>query len=266
MATLAPARAVVPGDTRFFLYASFVMAGILVAGFLMQLASGRSSFGAPPLVHAHAVVFFGWVVIYVLQNVFAASGLQTLHRRLGWLAAVWVVPMILLGFAVTVALVQRGSVPFIFTPLQFLIFDPLTLVSFAALTAAAIALRRRTEWHRRLHFCAMAMLLGPGIGRLIPMPLLMPYAWEATLLFILPFPIAGMISDRRRTGVTHPAWRWGLGAIIGSTVLIELLTYGPLGFPIYRAVTAGTPGASVAPLQHPSPPIGPLITRRPASI
>ena len=36
---------------------------VLVAGFSVQLALGRSSFAAPPLVHAQAVVFMGWVGI-----------------------------------------------------------------------------------------------------------------------------------------------------------------------------------------------------------
>ena len=30
-------------------------------------------------------------------------------------------------------------------------------------------MRRRTDWHRRLMFCGMAILTGPGLGRLLPM-------------------------------------------------------------------------------------------------
>ena len=74
--------------------------------------------------------------------------------------------MIVLGFGVTVAMVRRGQVPFFFQPLHFLVFDPLSVLTFAGLTGSAILLRNKTEWHRRLHLCGMSMLMGPGFGRL----------------------------------------------------------------------------------------------------
>ena len=241
-------------DEGFFLRGAIVMTVVIVAGFSVQLALGRSSFASPLLVHAHAVVFMGWVTIYLLQNTFVATGRMALHRRLGWLAAVWVVPMLVLGCAVTVALVRRGGVPFFFRPLQFLVFDPVTLVTFAGLTAAAVLLRRQTDWHRRLHFCAMSLLLGPGFGRLLPMPLLMPWGWEVIVVACLAFPAVGMWADWRRGGRVHPAWTWGVAAILGSVLVTEAITYSPVGGAIYRAVVAGSPGVDVAPLGFPPPP------------
>ena len=194
MATLAAGTPVAPepalSDDRFFLKAAIVMALFVAAGFSLQLAMGRSSFHSPPLVHAHAIVFMGWVTLYVLQNVFVSRGSMALHRRLGWIGAGWIVAMLILGFAVTIAMVRRGQVPFIFTPLQFLVFDPMTLIAFFGLTVAAITLRRRTDWHRRLHYCGMSLLLGPAFGRLLPMPLLIPWAWEAAFAATLFFPLA----------------------------------------------------------------------------
>ncbi|WP_310538792.1 hypothetical protein [Phenylobacterium sp.] len=230
------------------------MALVIVAGFSVQLAMGRSSFSAPLLVHAHAVVFMGWLVIYLLQNVLAATGRIALHRRLGWIAAAWVVPMLILGVAVTIAIVRRGGVPFFFRPQQFLIFDPVSLLTFAGLTIAAILMRRQTDWHRRLHFCAMSILLGPGFGRLLPMPLLAPWAWEATFAVCLIFPLVGMWFDKRRSGRAHPAWSWGVAAMLGSLLVTEAITYSPVGDAIYRAAVAGSPGAAVAPLAFPAPP------------
>ncbi|NBB52601.1 hypothetical protein GVN24_30425, partial [Rhizobium sp. CRIBSB] len=113
----------------FFFGSAIAMALVTIAGFSIQIATGRSTFDAPPLVHAHAVVFMGWIVIYVLQNAFIATGKTALHRRLGWLAAAWMVPMLVLGCLVTVAMVRRGGVPFFFTPLQFLVFDPASLLA-----------------------------------------------------------------------------------------------------------------------------------------
>lgn len=250
------------GNERFFLWAAIAMALCIVAGFSTQYAAGRSTFNSPPLVHAHAVVFMGWVAIYLAQNFLVATDRMTIHRRLGWMAAGWMGPMIALGFAVTVAMVRRGQVPFIFKPLQFLVFDPVTLLTFVALTSWAIVRRRQTEWHRRLHLCGMAMLMGPGFGRLLPMPLLMPWGWEAAFAACLIFPIAGMIADLRRDGHVHPAWRAGIATMIASLIVVEGVTYSPIGQALYHVVTAGSPGASVPPLAFPPPPDGALITGR----
>ncbi len=242
------------------------MAAVIVAGFSLQLAMGRSSFGAPPLVHAHAIVFMGWVAIYVTQNALVAGESMTLHRRLGWVAAGWIVAMVVLGMAVTGSMAQRGHVPFFFRPLQFLVFDPASVITFAGLTIAAIGLRRQTDWHRRLHYCGMSLLLGPAFGRLLPMPLLAPWAFEATFVATLIFPVIGVARDLRRTGTAHPAWTWGIGAMFVMLVAIEAITYSPVGATLYRAVTDGTPGAAVAPLDFAPPPQGPLITGRETSI
>jgi hypothetical protein len=181
MATVAE-RLPIPAhnDDGFFLQSAIAMAMVIIAGFSLQFVMGRSSFSAPPLVHAHAIVFMGWMVIYVAQNVFVARGNIAMHRKLGWIAAGWMVLMVVLGCLVTVAMVQGGRVPFFFLPQQFLIFDPLTLFGFAGLTAAAIAKRKQTDWHRRLHFGAMTILVGPAFGRLLPAPFLIPWVFDAT--------------------------------------------------------------------------------------
>ena len=263
MATLAHMPVAPPvGDERFFLRGAIVMTVVIIAGFSLQLAMGRSTFASPPRVHAHAIVFMGWVGIYLLQNIFVATHRMALHRRLGWIAAVWMVPMVVLGCVVTVSMVRLGHVPFFFRPLQFLIFDPIAVFTFAGLTTAAILLRRRTEWHRRLHFCGMTILLGPAFGRLLPLPLLQPWAWEAAYATAILFPFAGAWADIRRSGRVHPAWRWGIGTISASFLLVEVITYSPIGVAIYRVATEGSPGAAVPPLDFAPPPEGALVTGR----
>jgi hypothetical protein len=42
------------GEARFFLTMACVMAATIIAGFSLNIAVGRSSFGAPWLVHFHA--------------------------------------------------------------------------------------------------------------------------------------------------------------------------------------------------------------------
>jgi hypothetical protein len=255
MATLAQQPRFQTGsDDRFFLWSAFAMAAVIAAGFSLNIVMARSTFAAPALVHAHAVVFMGWVGIYVLQTVFAVTGNRALHKRLGWIAAGWMVLMLVMGLAITVTMARNGRVPFFFQPQQFLIFNPLTLLGFLACSGTAIAMRRRTDWHRRLHLTGMAMILGPGFGRLLPMPLLIPAAFEAAFAAGMLFPLAGAVADWRRSGHVHPAWVWGIAAMMAVWVTADMVTFSRLGDRIYAAVTIGTPGATVPGLAFPPPP------------
>jgi hypothetical protein len=253
MATIAKPRREPASDDRFFLRMAIAMALTVAAAFSLQLAAGRSSFGAPALIHAHAIVFMGWIVIFLTQALLATRGPLALHRKLGWIAAGWVVAMVGMGVAVTIFDARMGRIPFIFRPLHFLVFDPMSLFGFAGLTAAAIVQRRRTDWHRRLHFSGMTLMMGPAFGRLLPMPLLIPHAWEAAAAATFIFPAIGVVGDLRRDGRVHPAWWWGIGAIVATYVLTELITYSPLGAALYALVTAGSPGAAFPPLDFPPP-------------
>lgn len=258
MATLAdtrrPGRRLRPGD-RFFLVSGIAMAAIIFVGFTVQVALGRSTFAVPPLYHLHALVFMGWVVLYLAQTWLATLGPMAWHRPLGWIAAAWLVPMAVLGPALTIDRVQSGRVPFFFEPQHFLFANPMTMVVFIGLTIAAIIERRRTDWHRRLHLCGMASLLGPGLGRLLPLPFMEPFAFQASTLAGLAFPIAGMVADKRRSGRVHAAWWWGVAAILAAVVVTEGLARSPVGDAIYAATVAGTPGEGVAPMDFvPRPP------------
>lgn len=229
-------------DTRFFVVLSFVMAAIIVAGFALNIVMGRSSFAAPAIVHVHAFVFFGWVALYLAQTLFVGSGSLALHRRLGWLAVLWVPLMVVLGTLMTVLSVQHGA-PFFFDVREFLFSNPAQLLLFGALVFAALAMRRRTGWHRRLMFCAMAILTGPGFGRLLPMPLLAPYAWWAALVAVTVLPVIGMIADQRRSGHVHPAWLWGIGLFVAVQIAADAVAFSPLGSAAVHGITNGTAGS-----------------------
>ncbi len=243
-------------DDRFFLIMAIVMAFTLVAGFSVQLAAGRSSFAAPPIVHLHALTFFGWTFFYVVQTALGTSKSQVLHRRLGWVGAFWTLALVVVGIATTVVMVRRGGAPFFFTPAGFLFMNGLSVLTFAGLMAGGIALRRRTDWHRRLIFCGMALLTGPGWGRLLPMPFLIPWAVWVVFGAIMIFPVIGVIADIRRSGRVHRAWWVGIGVMVASHLLSVLLPYSTAGHALYGLVTAGSPGATAAPLAYPPfPPI-----------
>lgn len=260
MATLAarpPRSESADPDVRFAARTAVFMAAVVAIGFSVQWLLGRSSFASPLRVHAHAVIFMGWVMLFVVQGQLARRGGGAAHRALGWVGAGWLVLMLGAALNAIVAMVRGATVPFFFTPQQLLIADPMTLFGFIGLTIAAIAKRHQTDWHVRLHICAMSAIMGPAVGRILPMPLLVPYAFEAAVLAGLAFAGAGALRDWRRYGRVHPAWLWGIAVVVGVTVLADAIAYSALGDSIYRAVTAGYPGAEIAGLEFPPPPAAP---------
>ena len=241
---------------------AYAMAATIVAAFSLQFLMGRSTFHSPLVVHLHALAFMGWVAIFTVQATLGARGMIEAHRKLARLAAAWIALMIVMGFVVTIRMVRNGDVPFFFRPQHFLIFDPLNVLVFAGFVAFAVSKRKQTDWHTRLQLGAMALLMGPAFGRLLPMPLLAPYAFEAAGAASALFPLIGMGIDLKRRGRVHPAWLVTLGVLAGMILLSAGIAYSPLGDSLYRTASAGYPGASVPGLEFGTPPSGGLITGR----
>lgn len=241
----------------FFRTLAIIMALTIIAGFSMQYMMGRSTFAARPLVHVHGIAFMTWVTLFVTQSWLATRGPMAWHRKLGWFGAGWIVVMVVMGFWITVDVTQRGTAPFFFQPQHFLIANPLSAIMFAILAGTAIHMRRRTDWHMRLHICAMVVIIAPAFGRLLPMPFLMPFAFETAGLAGLIFIVAGMIRDLAKSRTIHAAWWWGMAATLSVIPLADLIAYSPLGDAIYGAVTAGHPGATIPGREFPTPPLLP---------
>ena len=240
--------------TAFFRNITFVMGLLVLAGFSMQWLAGRSTFTARPLVHVHALIFMGWIAIFVSQASLATSGRIDVHRRLGKLAMLWVPLMVAAAIAIAVDVTRRGTAPFFFLPQYFVVANPMTVLFFAGFFIAAVRMRKRTDWHMRLQICATTCIMGPAFGRLLPMPLIIPYSYQSAEIMCLLFPIAGAIRDWRRDRVVHPAWWYGIAAIPMLLLFSNLIAYSSAGNAIYAWVTAGSPGASVPGLAFPAAP------------
>ncbi|MDG5749208.1 hypothetical protein P8Q88_13585 [Qipengyuania sp. XHP0207] len=239
----AQSRSIERGNTRFFTIMAFVMSAIIVAGFSLNIAMGRSSFAVPLAYHIHAVVFMAWIGIYLAQHVTASAGNWSLHAAFGKIAWAWVPLMMVFGTAVMIVVARRTGGPFFFHVSEFLWSNIMTLWCFGGLAFWALARRRYTGWHRRLMLCAMAILTGPGLGRLLPLPLMIPNAWTITVAATMVFPVIGMIADKRATGRVHSAYWWGLGIYVAVFLLSLALAYSPFGMGVAQQLIAGTPGA-----------------------
>ncbi|HEY6816166.1 MAG TPA: hypothetical protein VI168_11545 [Croceibacterium sp.] len=244
MATIPYSTDTDRGEARFFFTMACVMSAAIIGGFAFNVVSGRSSFGAPWLVHFHAWVMLSWIGLYLAQNALIFAGNVALHRRLGWLSVVLIPAVVVMALVITRLSMQTTGGPPFFDQNQFLFSNPLQLLGFVVMSSWAIHIRKNTGWHRRLMFTAFAVLTGPGIGRLLPMPLLIPYAWYIGTVFLpLLFPVIGMLADRKRYGAVHPAWFWGIGVVLGLQIVADLIAYSPLGYQFTEWFLAGTPGA-----------------------
>lgn len=254
MASMISRWPVVAPDSRFFIITAILMALINIGAFSFFAAMGISSFHAPVSVHIHAILFMGWVLLFVSQVSFAATGSLALHRKLGWLAVGWALTMVIVGTLTTVWSAQKAAVPFFFLPAQFLLMNPLSIILFAALLIGGVAKRRNREWHPRLIICGMAAIMGPSFGRLLPAPLLMYSMLTAVFIGMFAFPIAGIVRDKLRYGHVHSAWWVGLGSLILLQVATETLCRSDFAAKIYDDVVTGTPGALVPALIYQRPP------------
>lgn len=238
----APGTGAEQAERNFFRIMATIISVVIVAGFSVNLAMGRSTFAVPPVYHIHAFVFFGWVALYLAQTWLIAANNIALHRTLGRLAYAWVPVMIVMGFAIMITSLKRNGGPFFFDQNEFLFSNTMLLVLFGALIFVALRVRRYSGWHRRLMLTAMSVLSGPGLGRLLPMPLLIPNAWRIMMVVTLIFPVIGMIADLRRSGRIHPAWFWGVGAIIAVQIIADLVAYSAWGVSVTQSVVEGTAG------------------------
>ncbi len=234
-------------EHTFFKVSAWVLGVLTVGGFALNLAAGRSSLDVPIIYHLHALFFFGFVALYITQASLAAGGNLALHRRLGQIGALWVPAMLVMGVWLTFATLQILGGPPFFGQSEFLVVNLFHLAAFGGLAFAALALRNRPDWHKRLMFGAFATVAAPAIARLLPLPFMIPWVFEILFAVMALFPIAGMVMDARVNGGVHRAWWWALLVPIAAMAMGERLGDTQFARAWVAGHVAGTPGGERSP-------------------
>lgn len=211
-------------ERLFFLRMAYAIAVTVLLGFGAFAALGISSFLSPWWVHLHALSFMAWIVIFIAQNTLAVRGAMAQHRQLGRIGALLAGWMVLLGLVLTPVTLYVQRVPPVFTPAFFLALDWVNITCFAVLVFAALYLRRHTDWHRRLMFCATVCVIAPAIGRLQLIATQQMTAW-AVIGALLIFVGIGVAADLLRYRRVHPAYAAGGAAIFIMAPLINGLPH-----------------------------------------
>jgi hypothetical protein len=209
------AQSVARFERRFYLGASLVFL-VLVFWTFARTFYLKPLFGAAPLpllLHLHGVVMSGWVVLLVVQSGLVAVRRVAWHRRLGVFGAVWAGLVVLLGAVTTLhaaAREVRGHTRFAAPQITITGLDLVQMVLFACLVAAAVWLRRRPDYHKRLMLLTIACMLPDALARL-------PVSFMSNRLILVGldlFVIASVGIDTIRGRRLHPALGWAGGAIL----------------------------------------------------
>lgn len=226
-------------EHRFFSGVAIALALTCFAGFAPSYYL-KTHFGTPELtmlLHAHGLAFTLWIVLLVTQTSLISGGRVRAHRRLGVAGAVLAVLMIALGATVAIvraaegALGQPGPVP----PLVFLAIPFATLVVFPALIGAALQLRKRTDFHKRLMLLGTVEIVTAAVARL---PLI---AGNPVTFFGITdlFVAALVVYDVSTRGRVHPATLWG-GLFLVASQPLRLAVSGTSAWMTFARWVTGT--------------------------
>ena len=181
---------------------------------------------ATVLVHVHAVVFVGWLAMFVTQAALAANGRIALHMRLGpWLFAFGML-LIVIGVATTLARFDNDLAANGLALAARRAYGPLRdMVFFAPFLAAGWICRRRPEIHKRCMLVATTILLVAAVGR---MRFLGTPPSEVWFFSVWPLPVyIAMAHDYVTKRLIHPVYVLGVLAMVAMRLVLPLRTTQP---------------------------------------
>lgn len=203
-------------DARFMRNTGLFLLLLTVVAFapkyFLPLASGAY---APPskFMHPHAITALLWTLIFTLQPWLITRGQRSLHRTVGYFALLVAIANIVSGIAVQLDMLPTSKEDISnIVGGGFRLFH--SVPAFTIFLVAAIALRRRTDWHLRLMYQTAIAAIATIIGRLyiyvgqLPEAVAAPLIPLGNLVFVLLLPVYDYLIYRK----VHPASWIGVGA------------------------------------------------------
>jgi hypothetical protein len=166
------------------------------------------------VIHLHAVIFTGWLLLLLVQVSLVAAGNTKFHRKLGIAGGAYGILILILGIAAAFVLPLGKIADGQWTmdeAASFLILPLGDMVIFSGLFGAALYYRKKNEIHKRLILAASVMLVFPAAARIYGeanIPALM-VVWLAPI-------VAGMILDGILHRKVHPAYLIGFAVLLLS--------------------------------------------------
>jgi hypothetical protein len=165
-------------------------------------------------LHVHGAIMSSWCALFFAQAYLVATHRVRVHRRLGSVGAALAFLVVAIGTYTTIEATAREVQHHIVGPFHYLFgLNLVNLLLFAAFVVAALTLRSRPDFHKRLMLMATLSMLAPAVARIA---LLFTHnAMSQFLAFdfcILVFVFVDTARHRR----LHPAFGWSGALLIGS--------------------------------------------------
>jgi hypothetical protein len=223
------------GDRNFFLLLLVLTWLGIVSGFGLDMADHirHSTRAYPLIVHVHALLFIGWLVLLTTQVLLIRNGRIDIHRRLGMIAA-WMIPLMVVVALTTAWTVQRqvALLPGPQDP-QFISINITDMLGFAGLAGAGLLLRRDSSAHKRLMLLSTLYLSTAGFARLWLLTI-GPGGTDSFWGFFLAYNFGGDVLivmlglyDLATRGRLHPAYVLGGGWVLVNELAAAWLYFSP---------------------------------------
>ncbi len=220
--TPAGFRVAHPADRWWFATLLAVLVLGLLAGFIPEMLHPPADPALHlPIMHLHAALFAGWMVLVAVQLLLVRVGHTAWHRRLGRVAFAWMPAMVAIGVATAIQSHRsRWGTPF-WDP-GFLSIQLSLMVLFGVLGWMAMQHRGDPAAHKRLVLLATLSLSPAGWGRLLGDTIAgligtgFAGAWVIDFAVVTVLLIGFLAFDMVTRGRPHPA-------VVRGSVLISSL-------------------------------------------
>jgi hypothetical protein len=119
------------------------------------------------MIHIHAVVFTGWLVLLIVQTGLVSAKRTDIHKKLGMFAMGWACLMVAVALPAATDMLRRGKYPpdFPLGAKTFYVVPVAAIVLFAILIYRSYRTRLQPAVHKRLILIATVAILGAAINR-----------------------------------------------------------------------------------------------------
>jgi hypothetical protein len=224
------------GEHRYFLGAALVLTSLVLWAFSFEYRDLMHPSQFTVLVQMHGLVMFAWVGLFLTQVAFIVWHRPLWHRRLGMIGMAVAVLVVVLGVPTSIIACRLGGdhLPPGVPPPDFLANALTTLVAFALLAGSGLALRRRSDFHKRLMLLSNMPPLIAVIARLVGFLHLEMGVTPLRNLILLAF----IVIDTVRTRRLHPAYVAGAACLLAADAGASALVGTAAWAAFVRALTA----------------------------
>jgi hypothetical protein len=212
-------------EHSFYFLMSLLVAVVVLYGFSRTVETGliHPPSPRPVVLYLHAVIFTGWVVLFMVQCALVRTRNVKLHGRLGWFGVALGAAIPIVGIATAIAMgrlhVREGRTD----AAQFLVIPFFDMVAFTVSFGLVFYWRRKPEFHRRLALIATCSLTAAAFGR-FPSTLMPEHWFYAGVDFLI---LLGVVRDLIVMKRVHAVYLYALPVLaVGQAATIHVFVTG----------------------------------------